>query len=288
MDNQQFVRDLQSDNADARFAAWRQAGDVPPSVIPQVGKLAGSQNPGVAKAGREALTTMVHSVGKDPAAANRAAVVSGLLELTGASNPLPVRVHAMRLLSNIAGEDAVPAIAKQLASAELREEAAFTLERIGGPAATRAFLSAYRDAKDDFRPRILAAFGHLRAAEAVDVLVEAMRSTNRDVALAGAKAFGRIGRKPAGSMPSTDHADSQIRYAEGRARDGDTAEALRVYRTMLDRPEEHLQSAAVIGIAKLGTPEAAAAILPKLKSSNSKVRITAANAWKGMAATHGA
>jgi HEAT repeat protein len=250
----------------------------------------------VAKAAREALTTMVHSVGKDPAAANRAAVVKGLVDLTGSDYPLPVRVHALRLLSNVGAEDVVPAIAKQLANSELREEAAFTLERIGGPASVKALMAAYRDSKDDFRPRILAALGHLRAAEATELVTEAMRSSNKDVALAGAKAFGRIGRKPAGQIPAVavsgtwdqiEYADSQLRYAESRARDGDGAEALRVYRTALDRPEEHLQCAAIIGIAKLGTPEAAATIMPKMKSANSKVRISAAKAWNGMASRQG-
>jgi HEAT repeat protein len=293
MDTQQFVRDLQSDNPDVRFAAWRQAGTVEPTVIPQLGKIAASQDPGVAKAGREALTTMVHSVGKSRTAANRAGVVQGLVNLTGPEYGLPVRVHALRLLSNVAGEESVPAIAKFIGNPELREEAAYTLERIGGPAVTKAFVATYRDAKDDFRPRILAALGHLRAAEATELVTEAMKSSNKDVALAAAKAFGRIGRKPAGQIPTVsvtgtweqvEYADSQLRYAEGRAKDGDAAEALRVYRTALERPEEHLQCAAIIGIAKLGTPEAAAAILPKLKSGNSEVRITAVNAWKGMAA----
>jgi HEAT repeat protein len=297
MDTQQFVRDLQSDNPDVRFAAWRQAGTVEPSVIPELGKIAASQDPGVAKAGREALTTIVHSVGKSRTAANRAAVVKGLVDLTGSDSALPVRVHALRLLSNVAGEESVPAIAKFIGNPELREEAAFTLERIGGATVTKAFIAAYQDAKDDFRPRILAALGHLRAAEATELATQAMRSSNKDIAVAGARAFGRIGRKPSGQMPALsvtgtwdqiEYADSQLRYAEGRARDGDAAEALRVYRAALDRPEEHLQCAAVVGIAKLGTPEAAAAIMPKLKSSNSKVRITATNAWKGMAARPGA
>ena len=60
-------------------------------------------------------------------------------------------------------------------------------------------------------------------------------------------------------------------------------EATRIYRMALERPEAHLQCAGIIGIAKLGTPEAATAIFPKLKSANRTVRITAENAWRGMA-----
>ncbi len=293
-DDQKFLADIQSDNADVRFTAWRQAGEVSPAVIPQLGKQAASDNPGMAKAAREALTTMAHFVGKNPAAANRAAVVKGLLGLAGPGSAASVRVHAVRLLSNIAGEDSAPAIAKWIQTPELAEEVAFCLERIPGSAPNKALIAAYKDAKDEFKPRILAALGHRRAAEAVGLSVEAMRSPNLEIAVAGVKAFGRIGRKPASAprYPDTkamsewqriDQMDSLLRYADAQAKEGSVAEAIGVYRTALARSEEHWQCAAVIGLAKIGTAEAAAAILPKLKSENPKVRITAENAWKGMA-----
>jgi len=295
-DDQQFLTDIQSDNADVRFAAWRRAGEVSPAVIPQLGKQAGSDNPGMAKAAREALTTMTHSVGKDPAAANRAAVVKGLLDLAGAGSAPSVRVHAIRMLSDIAGEDSAPAIAKWIQTPELAEEVAFCLERIPGNAPIKALMAAYKDAKDEFKPRILAGLGHRRAAEAVGLCVEAMRSPNRDIAVAGVKAFGRIGRKPASAprYPDTkamsewqriDQQDGLLRYADAQAKEGSVAEAIGVYKSALARPEEHWQCAAVIGLAKIGTAEAAAVILPKLKSDNPKVRITAENAWKSMAGT---
>src|SRR5436305_2513275 len=119
-DDQKFLADIQSDSADARFAAWRQAGEASPAVIPRLGKLAANTT-GVGKAAREALTTMVHSVGKDAASANRAGVVRGLIEISGPDYELPVRAHALRLLSNIAGEESAPAIAKWIGVPELRE-----------------------------------------------------------------------------------------------------------------------------------------------------------------------
>jgi HEAT repeat protein len=63
------------------------------------------------------------------------------------------------------------------------------------------------------------------------------------------------------------------------------AEALAVYRSALERPQEHWQCAAVIGLARIGSADAVAAILPKLKSDNRKVRVAAENAWKSMAGT---
>jgi len=293
-DEKLFLTELQSDNADVRFAAWRRAGEEAASAIPQLGKLAASDKPGVAKAAREALSALTHAVGKDPKAAKRPAVVKGLLDLTGAAYAMPVRVHALRLLSGIAGEDSVPAIAREIHNAELREEVVYCIERIPGPAPIQALIKAYPEAKDDFKPRILAALGHRKAAEAVELSVQAMGSANKEIAMAGLKALARIGKKPAtaprlpdlasmSEWEKIERADSLLRYADAQAKEGNSDEAMHIYLEALKRPEEHWQSAGVIGLAKLGTPEAVAAILPKLKSDNSKVRLTAERAWKGMA-----
>jgi HEAT repeat protein len=259
-DDKQFLSDIQSTDPDVRFAAWRIAGEVSPSIIPELGKLAASDNPGIAKAAREALTTMTHS---HP---NRAAVAAGLLPLRTADS--------FRLLSLIAGEDAVPAIAKSIEDPKLREEVVYCLERIPGPASDKALMAAYKEAAVEFKPRILAALGHRRTAAAADLAAEAARSSNKDIALAGAKASGRIGKK----LPPFD-TDSVLRYADAQ---GSTPEALRVYKSFLTAPEPHVQCAAIIGLAKLKTPEAATAIMPHLKSENRTIRITAAKAWKSM------
>ena len=80
-----------------------------------------------------------------------------------------------------------------------------------------------------------------------------------------------------------EHLDSLLRYADAQVKQGNPGEAMRLYKTALDRPEEHWQCAAIIGIAKIGTSEAAVTIFPKLKSPDRKVRITAQKAWDGMA-----
>jgi HEAT repeat protein len=238
---------------------------------------------------------MVHSVGKDPASANRSGVVKGLVEVAGPPYSLPVRVHALRLLSDIGDEGSVPAIAKWIGVAEMREEVVYCLERIPGEASNRAFLAAYKDAAEDFKPRILAALGHRRASGAVSLCVEAMSSSNKDIAVMGARAFGRIGKKPSapprypdtGTLPGTqavDVLDAMLRYADAQVKEGNPAEALPIYKSMLDRPQEHWQCAAVIGLARIGSADAAVAIFPKLKSPSRRVRITAENAWKSMAA----
>jgi hypothetical protein len=262
-------------------------------VIPDLAKLIMSENPGVSKAAREAIVTLTHGAGKDTSTPKRGEVVKRLLDQVPAANPLPVRAHALRQLSLIAGEDSVPVIAKWIHQADMREEVAFCLERIPGAASNKAFLAAYSQAKDDFKPRILAALGHRRAAEAVPLCVEAMRSPNKDIALAATKAFGRIGGKPAGAFrppdagslsafQRTEHMDALLRYADAQAKQGNAAEALRLYKTALEKPEEHWQCAAIVGIAKIQTPEAASVIFPKLKSGQRNVRATAQKAWDSL------
>jgi HEAT repeat protein len=294
MDDQKLLADIQSDNRDTRFAAWRAAGEASPGVIPQLGKIMGGSAPGVSKAALEALTTMTHSVGKDVTMPNRDAVAQGLLGLTATSYELPVRIHAFRLLSDIAAESMAPAIAKSLTKADVQEDAAYCLERIPGEAPNREFLAAYKDVSDDFKARILYALGHRRAGAAVGLCLEAMQSSNLAIAMAATKAYGRIGRS-GGSAPHypdvskltqwerVDEMDSQLRFADAQAQEGNAAEAMRIYKMAMERPEEHWQCAGIVGLAKMRSPEAATAIYPKLKSANSRVRITAENAWKSMA-----
>ena len=52
-----------------------------------------------------------------------------------------------------------------------------------------------------------------------------------------------------------------------------------IYLRSLDREEEHLQCAAIIGLTKIGTARAAAAIFPKLRSEDNTVMRTAQQAW---------
>jgi HEAT repeat protein len=291
---EQFLSDIRGDNVDQRFAAWRSAAEMEASILSELGKVAATaSSPGVAKAAREAIQTLVHSVGKEPSP-KRVEVVRELLALASGDAPVPLRGLALRLLSLVAGEDSVPAIAKWLTHADLGEEAVFCLERIPGAASLQAMSSAYRNVNDSFKPRILAALGHRRAAEAVAICVEAMRSANREIALAAAKAYGRIGKKstaavrwpdptPLSEWHKIEHADSLLRFADAQREEGNNAEAMRLYKQALGRPEPHLQCAAVIGIARIGTAEAAAAIFPLLQSKNRRVRITAEKAWSGMA-----
>jgi len=292
--SEKFLAEIRSDNADVRYAAWSRAGEMDPEVIPELGKLLTAEQPGVRKASGEGLKNIVHSVGKEPGGARRAAVVGQLIAMTAGGHAAWARTVALRHLSLIGGDETVPTAARLLRDAELQEEAAFCLERIPGSAATAALMSALPTAGDAFKPRILAALGHRRAEEAADLCAAAVASKNLDVAMAGMKALARIGKKPSvevkfpayeslSGWQKIEFADSYLRYADERVRRGATQEAIRIYRDFLNRPEEHLQCAAIIGLSKTGAPESASLIFSKLKSGNNTVRITAGKAWSAMA-----
>ncbi len=301
-----FLAAIKGDDAEARKAAWLSADQMDPQVIPALSALQVSKKPGVRKAAAEALNHVVHSVGKelDPAAlrANRGRpnapdeqnkrqrVVQGLLGLLDGKRHQDEKVAALRHLSLVADTDSVAPIAKLIHDEKLREEVVFCLERIPGKVSEEALLEALDGAADDFKPRIIAALGHRQADAAMGVCFEAMKSSDTTLAMAGMKAGARIGATVADNvqLPDRDslsnwqkveHDDSSLRYADAQVTRGDAEQAFRIYRETLDREEEHLQCAAIIGLAKIGTADAAAVIYPKLSSDNNTVRITAQKAW---------
>ncbi len=275
MTKAEFLAAIRGSDIEKRFAAWRGAGDMDASVVADLVDLSGNPDPGVAKAAGEALTTMTHAVGKNPSDPKRAPLAKAL-----AAKPTAL---TLRLLSNIGGDAEVPEIAKSLGSAALREEAIFALERIPGTLAEDAIVAAYASATDDFKPRILYALGHRGVKKAGPIAARAMASPKPEIKAAGEWALGRIG--PVGTasvMPNDPHA--QLRYIEGLLAQGNKTLATALYKKLLERPEEHLQCAALVGLGKVGTAEAAQAVFPKLKSAERKVRITAQQVWAKFAA----
>ena len=302
-----FLAGIRSDDEDENYAAWTTADAVDPSVIPEVSSLLTSRKPNVRKAAEEALKNIVHAVGKvidprglganvgrpdDPGRMDlRQQVVMHLLSLVDGKRPLVEKTTALRHLSLIATTDAVGKIAALIHDPQLREEAAFCLERIPGKVSEEALLGALPSAADDFKPRILAALGHRRADEAVSACIDAMKSSDTTLAMAGMKAWGRIGIGTGSGVafPETDGLtdwqkiefdDSLLRFADAQVEKGNAEEAMEIYLSNLGRDEEHLQCAGIIGLARIGTADAAAAIFPKLRSDNNTVKLTARQAWE--------
>ncbi len=306
-----FIADIKSDDEDVAYEAWSTAEKMSPDVIPALSKLLAADKPLTRKAAEQALNNLVHSVGKeidptglaanagrpdDPGKRNvRQQIVAQLLGLLDGKRQHVEKVTALRHLSLLATVDDVAAVAKNINDAKLREEVVFCLERIPGKTAEEALLAALPGAADEFKPRILAALGHRRAEEAIGACVEAMESPDLTIAMAAMKAAGRIGARSGADVQlpdynalsdwqKTEYRDSLLRYADAQVASGNPDEAWPIYEDALGREEEHWQCAAIIGLTNIGTARAAAAIFPKLKSSDNTVRITARNNWEAMAA----
>ena len=267
-----FLKAIAGSDIEARFAAWRSAAAQPITVMPDLIALTRSSDPGVAKAAAEALTTIVHGCEK-AGVERRRSVAAVLLNAPGALT--------LRLASLVAEESSAALVAQSLGNATLREEAIYCLERIPGVGVDRLLIEAYPKAAVDFQPRILAALGHRRSEVAAALCASAMSSPNAEIAQAGARAYGRIG-KAAGAV-FRDLDDSQLRFADAQAGAGNVSAAIEIYKLYLIRPEEHWQCAAIVGLGKIANPVAVSAILPMLKSPNTRVRLTAKKTWEKIA-----
>ena len=84
---------------------------------------------------------------------------------------------------------------------------------------------------------------------------------------------------------ASDVIDGMLRYADAQVKEGNMAEAMTIYKSALERRTGALAVRRGHRPRQDRVADAAAAILPKLKSDNRKVRITAENAWKSMAGT---
>lgn len=155
MNNQpQFLEQIQSSDADVRYAAWRAAGPQGAAAILPLADLMDGEDKGVAKAAKGALETIVHYAGRPGAQPEAQAVAVELLQVATSDRSRPTRAEALNWLGFVGDEAVVPGLAKLLEDPEVREDARLALERIPGPESRRALRKALRTAPEDFRPNL--------------------------------------------------------------------------------------------------------------------------------------
>jgi len=281
---EKFLADLQSENADIRYATWIKADTVGARIVPELGKLLASDNRGVAKAAEEALRVHVHSAAKDWEGRKRKNVMKALLTLTEADQPMKARVAALRHLSTIGDADAVPKAAEWLQDMELREEAVYCLERIPGPEAGQALMEALKSAPDDFKPRLINALGHRKEEQALELLATTVNNGNARIAIPGLKAVAQIGKRPQTEVTLPDfeslsvrdktiYLDSALRYADAQIEQNNPEEAMKGVRAALKwSQEEYHLCAAIICLGKIGGGDAAKSIGQLLKNESPVVK----------------
>jgi len=287
----EFIAKIQDDNADVRYAAWRDAGKIGARAVVPLGDLVASKSRGVARAASEALNTIAHHASRPKATAERKAVTRQLLRLLGRKKQHATRVKALELLALTGADKCVPRIARLLNDDKLREDARRALERIPGKASLQALIEASKTVPEEFRPAVIHSLGQEGAMEALDALVDCAESPNKAVALAAFEAMSRIGEvhsrdpQPVLDWETLSERDrifignAFLRFAEKRAAKGDKEMALEIYRGVLARSEqEHFKCAGLIGMGKFGSASDVEPIVMALSAESAIVRSVASEA----------
>ena len=146
---------IQDSDPDVRTKAWQVAGEVGAAAVRPLAKVAEEGEMEVSRAAKRAMWQIVRYVGRPGGdSKEKAAVVSELVDILGGAQSVPVRREAVRMLSEIAGDESVSAVSSLLSDAGLREDARMTLERIPGEESLNALKSALDSAPDDFKPNL--------------------------------------------------------------------------------------------------------------------------------------
>lgn len=145
-----LINRIRNQDEDVRGDAWQNAGPAGAAAIQPLAALMTDSHFEVARSARRAIWNIVHHAGRPKATREAAAVEKELIALL--QNPAaPVRREALWMLSEIAGNDAVPPMERFLADPELREDARCALQRIPGRPSLRALQRALKTAPEEFR-----------------------------------------------------------------------------------------------------------------------------------------
>lgn len=291
----EFVKKLQDEDPEVRYNTWNSAGSLNPKAIPMITKLLASDDRGIQKAAEAALDRIVYSSGKDTDSEKAKAVQNELLGLLD-DDSRSVKVYALRMLSLVAGDDAVAKVAEFASDPAYAEEAIYCLERIPGRTAAKAIVAAANSGTDAFKMRCIAAIGNRKDVSAVDALADWMTSSNNDVALAAMDATAKIGEAPDGSNPpeyeglsyrqKRQFLDAAMRYFAAKIQNEEWDMARKVHEkiaaTDIYKEEEHFRCATIAAIAHLRYEDEARDVLNDFKDDPAYiVRVTAQKALDG-------
>lgn len=151
----ELIKGIQSDKAEARTAAWQQAGIVGASAVKPLAKLCTEENQEVRRAARRGLEKIVRTVGAPGIQTEKSAVIRELLGLIGDNQSVALRRDILWLLSEIGGAESVEPVTALLKHSALREDARMVLERIPGNESLAALQHALGSVPEDFRLNIV-------------------------------------------------------------------------------------------------------------------------------------
>lgn len=150
---QELIAQLQNSDDQVRGPAWQKAGPLGASAVQAIVPLMTNPEFETARAAKRALWQIVHHAGRPNAPKEAKAVIRELLSLLAAA-PVPARREMVWMLSEIAGDEAVPPLATLLEDPEMREDARCALQRFPGDKSIAALRKALGGAPDDFKPAL--------------------------------------------------------------------------------------------------------------------------------------
>jgi HEAT repeat protein len=186
----------------------------------------------------------------------------------------------VRVLGSFGTESTIPGLVKalQVRDFEVRESAAFSLEKIGGNLVITSLLEALNHECEYVRKDIIEILGNLGAVDAVPALIYALENDSsdcRDVAAEAAKALGKLGAIDA--VPALIHAlDDEIYYyvyinaIEALGRIGGEMAIAALIKALEYGEQHYLQIEVAKVLAKLGDPTATSILINDLKTSNNQ------------------
>jgi hypothetical protein len=149
-----LVARLKSAEGDTRKTALDDAARQGAGAVEAIAALLGSSDTEEIRIAKRALARIVHHAGR-PGAADEAKAVEKVLLLSLARlAPPQAKREVMWLLSEIAGDDAIPAIAELLRHPDLADDARMVLQRIPGKASLQALQNGYAAADPALRKAI--------------------------------------------------------------------------------------------------------------------------------------
>ncbi len=145
---------LRSKDARARGQAWQSAGSLGADAVRPLAALMQDPEFETARSARRALERIVADAGRPGAEAKRQAVARELIAVLESRPPTRTARDLLWLASEIAADNAVPALAGWLNHPDLREDARQVLHRLPGNAALAALQAAFAAAPEEFKPNL--------------------------------------------------------------------------------------------------------------------------------------
>ncbi len=146
----ELIAKIKSKDDQIRGPAWQNAEMVGAPAVKALASLFLDPDFETGRAAKRALWRIVRHVGRPGADGEREAVVKELISiLKDAANP--VRREILGMLSEIGGEESVPAVAEFLNDREIREAARAALERTPGSRAVEALKEGMAAVDPEFK-----------------------------------------------------------------------------------------------------------------------------------------